>query len=105
MRLRAPIVVFRSIHHARTDRCAGANFTFGPITAPGPTSTLVSSRRAVDYRGRMDSPRYRTCSLTSIADNSASAANSSPTRATACHSPQRPMKFQDFNFHPQLIAG
>ena len=59
--------------HVRPDHCARTDFDarveFGPL---------------VDVRGGMDSARYRTCSSTSIADNSASAASSSPTRATAC---------------------
>ena len=59
--------------HARPDHRARTDF-----------DARVEFGALVDDRGRMNSPRYRTCSLTSIADNSASAANSSPTRATAC---------------------
>src|SRR5579862_6343285 len=72
-------------HRARTDHRARSNFNVrSDHRTRADFDARVERGALVDDRRRMDSPRYRTCSLTSIADNSASAANSSPTRATAC---------------------
>ena len=72
-------------HRARADRRARANLNArSDHRARTDFDARVEFGALVDDRGGMDSSRYRTCSSTSIADNSASAASSSPTRATAC---------------------
>ena len=84
-------------HYAGADYGAGADFDFRPDhRARADFDAGVEFGALVDYGGRMDSAGYDSCSCifivrglyfsscTSIAESSASAANSSPTRATAC---------------------
>jgi len=69
----------RADHRTRADLHLGSNHRAG-----SDLDARIELGPLVDDRGGMDSAGYRTCSSTSIADNSASAASSSPTRATAC---------------------
>ena len=68
-----------------TDPVAAPIRTSGPMTAPGPISTVESSsaRRSMMAAGWIR-PAMGVVSSTSIADNSASAASSPSTRASAC---------------------
>src|SRR5208283_2987804 len=70
-------------HRARPDHAAGSNLDVrSDHSARTDFDARVEFRALVDDRGGMNSARYRTCSSTSIAVNSAWAASSSPTRAT-----------------------
>ena len=72
-------------HDAGADYGAGANFYVGADhRARSDFDARVEFGPLVDYGGGMDSAGYGFCSWISIADNSASAASSSPTCATAC---------------------
>src|SRR6202030_3622814 len=66
------------------DHCSGSNFYVRPDHGGrADLDARVECGALVDNRRRMNSAGYCSCSWTSIADSSASAANSSPTRATA----------------------